>query len=989
MVEPASSRDRRPVARHQDFHDLQRHRIWDVLLVLRPYDSFLLEEGGQLAERVFGEFRNLDLHYAPGLTTVATGAEALALVREQPRFNLVISALQLSDMNGAELARAVREAGLEVPVVLLAFDNQELKDFRARHDLSGVERLFLWQGDARILLAIVKYVEDKLNAPHDTQAVGVQVILLIEDNVRYYSSFLPEIYSDLLQHSRRLISEGFNVSHKIMRMRARPKILLCDTFEEAWQAFERYQTDILGVVSDVQFPRAGARTPDAGIAFAGLVRERWPDVPVLLQSSRPGYEREARAAGAEFLLKGSPLLLRELRRFMLENFGFGDFVFRLADGTVVGRAADLRGLEEQLQRVPVESIAYHAARNHFSKWLKARTEFDLAEELRPRRAEDFPSLEHLRRSLLDSLAAYRRERSQTAVADFDRETFDLSTSDFYRIGGGSLGGKARGLAFVRRLLAESRLREEFPGVRISVPPAVVVGTDVFDSFLEENGLRDFAIENPDDDDVRERFLASRFPAETGRDLAAFLERVTCPLAVRSSSLLEDSRYQPFTGVYETFMLPNDGSSVEERLEALVRAVKRVYASTFSGHARAYMRATPYRLEEEKMAVLIQPIVGSRHGDRFYPDFAGVARSHNFYPAPPLTSADGIAAVGLGLGRTVVEGGNCMRFSPRHPQHLVQFSSVADVLRNSQRSFWALELGARETTGGPDAGLRETRFELEAAEADGTLALLGSTYSPENHAVYDGLGRGGLRLVSFAPILKHGAFPLAEILCRLLEISEWGLGAPVEIEFAATLDHADGAAREMGFLQLRPLALSREVEALAFEDAEPARLLCRSRRVLGHGRIEDVRDLVVVDRHRFERGQSRQTAQEIARWNAELIALGAPYLLVGVGRWGSADPWLGIPVAWDQIAGARVIVEAGFRDLVVTPSQGTHFFQNLTSFNVGYFTVNPDAGEGDLDWAWLAAQPAVGETSCVRWLRLERPLLIQMDGRRGEGVILKP
>jgi CheY-like chemotaxis protein len=988
MVEPASSRDRRPAAPRQDFHDLQRHRVWDILLVSRPYDSFVLEEGGQLAERVFGEFRNLDLHYAPGLTTVATGAEALALVREQPRFNLVISALQLADMNGAELARAVRAAGLEVPVVLLAFDNRELKDFRARCDLTAVERVFLWQGDARILLAIVKYVEDKLNAPHDTQAVGVQVILLIEDNVRYYSSFLPEIYSELLQHSQRLISEGVNLSQKIMRMRARPKILLCESFEEAWQVFERYQEEILGVVSDVQFPRAGTWSPDAGVAFARLVRERWPDVPVLLQSSRPGYERAAHEVGAEFLLKGSPLLLRELRRFMLENFGFGDFVFRLADGTVVGRASDLKGLEEHLQSVPAESIAYHAERNHFSKWLKARTEFELAEALRPRKAEDFPSVEHLRRSLVGSLAHYRRQRSQTTVADFDRETFDL-TSDFYRIGGGSLGGKARGLAFVRRLLAESRILEEFPDVRIAVPPAVVVGTDVFDAFLEENGLRDFAIETGDDEAIRERFLASGFPAEASRDLGALLERMSRPLAVRSSSLLEDSRYQPFTGVYETFMLPNNHPFLDTRLEALQRAVKRVYASTFSSHAKAYIRATPYRLEEEKMAVLIQPIVGATRGGRFYPDFAGVARSHNFYPAAPLTSADGIAAVGLGLGRTVVEGGNCLRFSPRYPRHLVQFSSVGDVLRNSQRSFWALELEAHEPAGSPDAGLRETRFDLETAEADGTLALVGSTYSPENHAVYDGLGRTGVRLVSFAPILKHGAFPLGEILSRLLEISAWGLGAPVEIEFAANVATAAGAPSELGFLQLRPLALSREVEALTIGDVEPARLLCRSSRVLGHGRIEDVRDLVVVDQHRFERAYSRQTAQEIAQFNAELIALGVPYLLVGVGRWGSAGPWLGIPVAWDQIAGARVIVEAGFRDFVVTPSQGTHFFQNLTSFNVGYFTVNPDAGEGQLDWTWLAAQPAVRETSCVRWLRLERPLLIQMDGRRSEGVILKP
>lgn len=954
----------------------------------RPYDCFVLEEGGQLVEQVLGEFRDLDLHYAPGLTTVATGAEALALVREQPRFNLVISALHLADMNGAELARAVRATGLDVPVVLLGFDNRELEVFKACNDLGAVERVFLWQGDARILLAIVKYVEDKLNAPHDTQTVGVQVILLIEDDVRFYSSYLPAIYAELLHHSQRLLAEGVNLSHKIMRMRARPKVLLCDSFEDAWQVFERYQEDILGVVSDVEFPRAGVRAPDAGITFARMVRERWPDVPVLLQSSRPDYEQQARDAGSPFLLKGSPLLLRGLRRFMLENFGFGDFVFRLPGGEIVGRAADLKRLEELLHLVPAESIAYHAERNHFSKWLKARTEFELADALRPRQLADFESVEHLRRDLVAALAAYRHERSQTVVADFARDSFDLANA-FYRIGGGSLGGKARGLAFVRRLLADSRTGQEFPDVRVAVPPAVVLGTDVFDAFLEENGLRAFAIETDDDEAVRERFLAARFPAGPGEDLAVLLENLTLPLAVRSSSLLEDSRYQPFTGVYETFMLRNNQAAPERRLQALLRAVKRVYASTFSRHAKAYIRATPYRLEEEKMAVLIQPVVGAARGGRFYPDFAGVARSHNFYPTPPLEAADGIVAVGLGLGRTVVEGGNCVRFCPRYPRHLTQFSSVADVLRNSQRSFWALDLEGAEEDGGPDSGLRETRFELDTAEADGALALLGSTYSPENNAVYDGLGRAGLRLVSFAPILKHGAFPLGEILGRLLEVSTWGLGAPVEIEFAANLIPAPGAPRELAVLQLRPLALSREVEALTLDEVGPAQVLCRSRQVLGHGRVEGLCDLVVVDQHRFERAQSRQTAQEIAQFNAALMAIGAPYLLVGVGRWGSADPWLGIPVAWDQIAGARVIVEAGFRDFLVTPSQGTHFFQNLTSFNVGYFTVNPDAGQGELDWAWLAAQPALRETSCVRWLRFPQPLLVQMNGHRGEGVILKP
>lgn len=969
-------------SRLQDFHDLMRHRITDILLVASPYDWFLLEEAGQLSERVLGEFRNLDMHYGPGLTVVSTGAEALEAVHQQRRFNLIITTPHVADMKPADLAARARAEGLDAPVVLLANDSRDLKELDSG-PASGVDRSFLWQGDARILLAIVKYVEDKLNVAHDTRAVGVQVIILIEDSVRYYSSFLPAIYAELLDHSQRLISEGLNLSQKIMRMRARPKILLCRTFEEAWAAFSAYQKDILGLISDVEFPREGQWAADAGLEFAGLVRGQWPDVPILMQSSRAENEAVARSAGCEFLLKGSPTLIHDLRRFMLSDFGFGDFVFRLPNGTEADRARDLKGLEEKLHTVPAASIAYHAERNHFSKWLKARTEFALAHELRPRKLADFEGVEGLRRSLIESIAGYRRQRSQAVVADFDRETFDAS-GDFYRIGGGSLGGKARGLAFGRLLLGERRIKERFPDVDVAVPPAVVLGTDVFDRFLELNDLRDFAIGSDDDQEIERRFLAAAFPDDTELDLLAYLARVDYPLAVRSSSILEDSQYQPFTGVYATFVLANDHPFIEVRLARLITAVKRVYASTFSQHSKTYLRATPFRLEEERMAVILQRLVGAARGRRFYPDFAGVARSHNFYPIAPLRAQDGIVAVALGLGKAVVEGGNCLRFCPRHPRHLLEFSAVEDVLRNSQREFWGLEL--REDGQG---GMTETRYDIDVAEADGVLAAVGSTYSPENDAVYDGLSRSGIRLVSFAPILKHGLFPLPEILGELMEMGEWGMSAPVEIEFAVNLGSPPGSAREFGFLQMRPLALSRETEELELDDVEPARLICSSSNVLGNGRIDSLRDLVLVDERTFDRAHSQETAQELARLNAELNAEGAPYLLVGVGRWGSRDPWLGIPVSWDQISGARVIVEAGFKDFKVTPSQGTHFFQNLTSFNVGYFTVNPGAGEGFVDWDWLAAQPAVRETACVRLLRFDRPFVVKMDGKRNRGVILKP
>jgi CheY-like chemotaxis protein len=958
--------------RLQDFHELMRHRIMDILLVASPYDSFVLEEAGQIGERVVGEFRNLDLHYGPGLTTVSTGHEALDLVREPSRFNLIISGLALGDMNGAELARRVKALGLGIPVVLLAFDAREVKIFAAHHDLSAVEKVFLWQGDARILLAIVKYVEDRRNAVHDTRSMGVQVILVIEDNVRYYSSFLPVIYAELLHHSRRLVSEAVNVSDKIMRMRARPKILLCSTYEEAWASFTEFQDDVLGVISDIEFPADGELSPTAGLDFARRVRTHWPDVPVLLQSSNLAHVAAAAEVGATFLLKGSATLLTDLRRFMIDYFGFGDFVFRRPSGAMVGMAHDLKSLEEWIRAAPVDSIAYHAARNHFSSWLKARTEFALADELRPREVSEFPDPESVRAYLIETIARYRRARSLVAVADFDRTSFD-PRHDFHRIGGGSLGGKARGLAFMRMLLGGKPVTDG-TGAEVTVPAAVVLATDVFDRFLEDNDLRNFAIHSSDDAELERRFLAARFPADVKDDLAALLSRIDYPLAVRSSGLLEDSQHQPFAGIYDTFMLPNRAGSVSARLDQLIGAIVRVYASMFSRRAKDYIAATPYRVEEEKMAVIVQRVVGAARGTRFYPSLSGVARSHNFYPTPPLVASDGIAAVALGLGKTVVAEGNCLRFCPRYPHHLVQFSSVRDVLANSQRAFWALDL-AGDT-------MRESRYELDAAEADGTLAAVASTYSRENDAIYDGISRAGVRVISFASVLKHASFPLATLLERLLAMGHWGMGRPVEIEFAVDLDR-----RELAFLQLRPLALSHEMLELVIGDVDPGSLICRSSSVLGNGRIDDIRDAIVVDRLRFERASSRRVAAELAQCNAELA--GRPYLLIGVGRWGSADPWLGIPVTWEQISGARVIVEAGFADFKVTPSQGTHFFQNLTSFNVGYFTVNPDAGDGLVDWDWLTAAPAVRDTGYVRHLRFDRPIVVKMNGKLGEGVILKP
>ncbi len=974
----------------EGFENLMPFRVHDILLVSSLYDSFILREDGRLNELLIGESLELNLQQIPGITQVSTGAEAIALARSQPRFNLIVTNLEVGDMDAARLAREVRNAGLDVPVVVLAYDYRELKNFVARNPASDIERVFLWQGNVRMLVAIVKYVEDKRNVQHDTAAIGVPVILVVEDNIRYYSSFLPVIYTEMITQSRRLISEGLNVAHKLLRMRARPKILLCSNYEDAAAQALKYRQYLLGVVSDVEFPRGGELSADAGFDLARMIRSYVPDVPIVLQTSRTAFRERAFAEGYSFLQKRSPTLLGELRRLLTEQFGFGDFVFRLPDNTEVARASDLSDLEKLLQEVPSESIAFHGQSNHFSHWLMARTEFVLAQKLRPRKVSDFATHEDLRRDLIESITEYRREQSHVLIGDFSPSTLRSSDGFFLRIGGGSLGGKARGLAFVRHLLHTNRIEARFPGVRISVPPSVVLATDLFDRFLTENNLLDFAINSTNDAEIVRRFMAASLPAWLRDCLLEFLAEVHYPLAVRSSSLLEDSQYQPFTGVYETFMLPNRRVDLSVRLERLMEAIKRVYASTFSQHAKAYVRATPYRLEEEKMAVILQQVVGANHHKRFYPDFSGVVRSHNFYPVAPMKYEDGIAAVALGLGRAVVSGGRCLTFCPRYPRHILQFSSVEDILTNSQSEFWALELNhGPGHDQDPVADLREARFGLDAAEQDGTLQHVASTYSADNHVVYDGVSRPGVRVVSFAPILKHDTFPLAEILDLLTKVGEDAFGRPVEIEFAARMPNRAGEMAEFGFLQIRPLVLSREGEELRLEEVDPAKLVCQSSQVLGNGRIGNLRDVVVVDFHRFERGRSQEVAKDVAHLNAKLAEKGLPYLLIGVGRWGSTEPWLGIPVEWDEISAARVIVETGFRDFRITPSQGSHFFQNLAAFQVGYFTVNPDVGEGFVDWTWLSSRQAVEERGCVRHLQFDAPLTVVMNGKTSCGLIFKP
>jgi len=977
-------------SRVQNFQKLMKFKIREILLVSSLYDSYLFEEDGRLYELIRKEYQGLNLNYAPEITHVSNGREAIELALEEDRFDLIICTLHIEDMHSVKFARMVREAGLNLPIVLLAYDNRERKELVNNYDISIFERIFIWQGDYRLLLGIIKYIEDRLNVENDTKTVGVQSIILVEDNVKFYSKYLPLIYTEILNSSQKLISEGINLTHRFLRMRARPKILLCTTYEEAWDYFIKYEEYILGIISDINFRHNGIKDPEAGIKFTRAVRERHSDISVLLQSSNPEFAEVAAEIGASFLHKNSPRLLHELRLFMVQHFFFGDFIFRTPEGRQVGRANNLKTLEEQLKIVPDESLVFHANKNHFSNWLKARTEFWLAHKLRPRKVADFACVDDLRRDLIRSLRDYQEKRLRGNITDFSKETFDARNS-FARIGGGSLGGKARGLGFINTLINNYGLRDKFEDIEISVPSAVVLGTEVFDQFLGENLLENFALNETDDKKITQRFTdAIRFPQDAIKKLEQYLEIITQPIAVRSSSLLEDSQYQPFAGVYETYMLPNNNPNPEIRLWELLNTIKRVYASTFFQSSKDYMRATTYRLEEEKMAVIIQSIVGAPRNSRFYPDFSGVAKSYNFYPVPPQKSTDGIVHVAFGLGKTVVDGGNVVRFCPKYPRHLIQFFSTSDTVRNAQQEFYALNLeGHLDENYDYMHDSLVKKYDLTAAEEDMSLYSVGSTYSAENNMVYDGISRQGTRVVTFAPILKQKIFPLPEILETLLELGSWGMGTQIEIEFAVNLNTPPKTPKQFCLLQMRPMVLSSENEVLNVDNIAPNKLLVQSPQVLGNGEIKNITDVIIVDIDKFDRSKSRDVAREVGLLNSKMLNENRQYILIGVGRWGSLDHWLGIPVSWDQISGAAAIVESGFKDFNVTPSQGSHFFQNITSFRVGYFTVNPHSQQGFIDWEWFRDQQVEEAYEYTRHLRFEKPLVIKINGHLNKGVILKP
>jgi hypothetical protein len=968
------------------FHDLMKFRIREILLVSSFYDAFVLEEDGGLSERIFSEYVDLNLRFIPRITRVSSAEAALTALEEGP-YDMVITMTRISDMNPLEFGQKVKERKPAMPVVLLTYEWVDVELIIRTRKTKSIDKVFYWTGDTRILLAVIKYIEDLKNVENDIQ-LGVRVILLIEDSPRYHSMFLPLLYTEIMTQTRLLISEGVNDLHRLLRMRARPKILMAETYEEGKKLYKKYKDSLLGVISDIRFPRKDIIDENAGFRFARKVKREIPDLPFLLQSSNPDNKEIAYKNGLDFLYKRSENLLLDLQGFILSNFGFGDFVFKNAKGEEIARARNIQEFEEMMQIVPKESIVYHGCRNHISIWLRARTEFEAAERLRPKKVTDFKSINELRLFILQEIQKLKKRNQMGVITDFGQTQLDYQNS-FIRLGSGSMGGKARGIAFLNTLLAKTRLEKKFDNVEIRTPHTFVICSEIFEKFIQDNDLQEFAIEENRNNVISKKFLKAKLPEKITNDLQTLLREITYPLAVRSSSILEDSQMLPFAGLYSTYMLPNNNPNFMKRFKQLCDAIKLVYASVFFKSPKEYVKNTNFRIEEEKMAVIIQQVIGQNFNNKFYPVISGSAQSYNFYPISHLEPEDGVVLLALGLGILVAEGGPMYRVSPRYPEMNPPYSSAAEFMEKSQNYFYSLNLADVNIKVVNDEKFSLKRCDLKESENDGTLFFVGSTFSGEDNAIRDTLSIRGPRVVTFANILKYNLFPLADILSEILEIGKESFGSHIEMEFAANIFTDKTRNPQFYLLQIRPMVTGQESVEVAMDDFKKERILCSSFHSMGSGVFKDFFDVVFVDPDAFNASKTRAIAAEVSEINNKLCDENRKYILIGFGRWGTADPWLGIPVEWYQISNARMIIESNLDGFSVVPSQGSHFFHNLTSLGLGYFHISKPTDNEFIDWGWLKNQRPRQKTKHVKHVRFKKPLLVKINARNSQGVILKP
>lgn len=973
------------VLKDTPFADLMTKRIYNVLLIATKYDAFMLEEDGRVDEEMFNEYTHLGLRYPPRFTQVSTEEEAMAELSGR-HFELIIMMPNMDKRDIFALAKEIKAFRPDIPIVVLTPFNKEVSKRVANEDLTYIDFIFSWLGDSDLLVAIIKLIEDMWNAPQDCSAVGVQVIILVEDSIRFYSAALPHLFRYVLAQSQEFAKEALNDQLRTMRMRGRPKIMLARNYEEAVAIYKTYPNNVLGIVSDMSFMRNGEKDPLAGYRLGCYLRENDHHLPLILQSSEEQNSTYAALLDCPFIPKKAKDFPQQLRQAVMKTFGFGDFIIINPETKEeIKRISSLRDLQYGLADIPDASMRYHLERNHFSRFFFSRAMFPPAVILKDIEVTEQTDMAEARAFIFNLILSYRKVKNEGVVAIYNRNMFD-KYSHFARIGKGSLGGKGRGLAFM------STITTRYPSLAtdslsVQIPRTVVICTDVFDEFMESNELYPIALSEKSDEEILEAFEKATLPTVVREDLLNLLSSIQRPIAVRSSSMLEDAHYQPFAGVYSTYMVPFQ-SSIEGMLNAVCAAVKGVYASVFFHDSKTYLTATQILIEQEKMAIVIQEVVGTAHGELFYPTLSGVARSLNFYPVGEERTEDGIANIALGLGKHIVDGGQTLRFSPRHPQHILQLADTQTALKETQRSFIALDLSAPQKEIVPEDNYNLRSLPISQVNSKNNLRYIVSTYDLENDILAEGYYQHGRKVVTFANILSGVHFPLANTIDTLLKIGAKEMGRPVEIEFAMDIDNKQPQQAHFYLLQIRPIVdnkeyITEDLHSINIEDT-----ILYSERMQGNGLANDIHDIIYIKSSVYKAKNNPLIATEIESLNNLLKTLSRPYILVGPGRWGSSDPWLGIPVKWAHISEAKVIVECGLQNHQVEPSQGTHFFQNLTSFGVGYFTINPFRDEGYFDEVYLNQKTAETETEFVRHIHSDSPFVVKMDGRKGIGVVMK-
>ncbi|MBN1253006.1 MAG: phosphoenolpyruvate synthase [Bacteroidales bacterium] len=968
------------------FEVLMRTRIVKVLLICSNYDAFMLEEDGRIDEQIFNEYVSLNLRYPPQVIQVSNASDAFKKLEEE-EIDLIIEMLSIGEMEAFDLAKKIKKTYREIPIVLLTPFSNEITLKLEKEDTSSFDFIFCWLGNTDILLAIIKLIEDKMNVNEDIKNVGVQAILLVENSIRFYSSYLPNIYKIIFKQSRKFMSEGLNEHQKMLRLRGRPKILLATNFEEAIELYEKYKNNLLGVISDVRYDRNGKSDRQAGIKLIQKIKQDDKYMPLLLQSSDAANCSVAKKLQVGFIDKNSKYLSIELRKFINEYFAFGDFIFRdPSTGYEVGRASNLKAIQKALHEIPDNSLEYHITRNHISKWLNARALFPLAELFKSLSIDDFKDLQSIRIFLYEAISNFRLNKGRGIIAKFYKENYD-EYLNFTRIGDGSIGGKARGLAFLDSLIKKNPILDEFKNVIISIPRTVVLTTEIFDEFMEMNNLYDLALSDADDEIIFKAFIEAKIPVQIIDDLITFINVSKNPIAVRSSSLLEDSHYQPFAGVYATYMIPKVDDN-KKMVKILTEAIKSVYASVYMKSSKSYMTATRNVIDEEKMSIVLQEVCGHNYGDRFYPTISGVARSINFYPIGKEVAEDGVANICLGLGKQIVEGGRSLRFSLKHPTKILQLSDTASAVRDTQKEFYALDLKYESFRPSTDDSVNLQKLKIKDAEKDNSLKFVASIYDYKDNTIKEGEHYEGRKIITFSNILKYEAFPLARILEKVTEIAKKAINSHIEIEFAMNLPQTKNEIAEFNLLQIRPIVDNSEKITTKLEDIAKNETIIYSNQALGNGSIKGLNDIIYVKTSSFDSSNNSKIAEMVDKINSKFIKEGKNYILIGPGRWGSTDKWLGIPVKWANISNAKVIIESGLPEYRIDPSQGTHFFQNLTSFRIGYLTLNPYADDGFYDVDYLDKLDSFWENEFVRHIRFENDLIVKIDGKKNIGLIME-